>query len=139
MNIDSGLRDAVRTALPTDPEIGPYLPQLQDPMLPREEDVRRYLEPFAMVDGLVLRNGLVYVPKSDEIKLQILRAHHDTITSGHLGQEKTLELITRDFYWPGMRKTVNSYVSTCDTCARNKTPRHKPYGQLHPLPIPPAP
>ena len=34
---------------------------------------------------------------------------------------------------------VNKYVNSFDTCARNKTPRHKPHGQLHPLPVPPAP
>src|SRR5438552_9837917 len=35
----------IKAALPTDPNIGPYLTNLQDPMLPREDDVRLYLEP----------------------------------------------------------------------------------------------
>jgi len=34
-----------------------------------------------------------------------------------------------------MRKFVNEYVRTYDTCARNKTPRRRHHGQLHPLPI----
>src|SRR5947207_9641219 len=38
-----------------------------------------------------------------------------------------------------MRQYSNEYVQTRDTCARNKTPRHAPYGQLHPLPIPAGP
>src|ERR1700738_5111744 len=38
-----------------------------------------------------------------------------------------------------MRAFVKDYVCTCDTCARNKTPRHVPYRQLQPLPIPPGP
>ena len=38
-----------------------------------------------------------------------------------------------------MRAFVNEYVRTCDTCARNKAPRHAPYGHLQPLPIPSSP
>ena len=30
---------------------------------------------------------------------------------------------------------INKYVSSCTTCARSKTPRHKPYGLLKQLPI----
>ena len=35
-----------------------------------------------------------------------------------------------------MRQYINEYIQTCDICARNKTPRHAPYDQLHSLPIP---
>src|ERR1700738_1241831 len=65
--------------------------------------------------------------------------HHDAASAGYLRQEKTLELVTQNFHWLSMRKMVNEYVNTCDTCARNKATQHKPHGQLHPLPIPPAP
>ena len=38
-----------------------------------------------------------------------------------------------------MRKFVNEYVRTCNTCSSNKTPRHHRHGQLHPFPIPGGP
>ena len=34
-----------------------------------------------------------------------------------------------------MRRFVEDYVRTCDTCCRAKMPRHHPYGFLEPLPI----
>jgi hypothetical protein len=43
---------------------------------------------------------------------------------GHFGYNKTMELISRDFWWPQMWKTVKDYVTTCDTCSRSKIPRH---------------
>jgi hypothetical protein len=138
LGIDNDLAKAIQEALPTDRNIGEYLENLRNPDLPREEDVQEYLEPFSMQDNLVLREGLVYIPENDNLKLQILRQYHDSPTAGHLGQAKTLELISRDYYWPRMRQFVNEYLSSCDICARNKTPRHKPHGTLHPLPIPPA-
>jgi len=70
-------------------------------MLLRNEEVRDALEPFTLEeDGLLLHDGLVYVLANDAIKLKILRSCHDSRAAGHLGQEKTLELVSRDYYWP---------------------------------------
>jgi Integrase zinc binding domain len=91
-----------------------------------------------MRDNLVLREGLVYIPKNDNLKLQILQQFQDSPTTGHLGQAKTLELVSRDYYWSRMHPYINEYLRSCYVCARNKAPRHKPHGLLHPLPIPPA-
>jgi hypothetical protein len=136
--------ERVRTiinALPTDPEVGPYLHYLRSPDIPRPDDVAEYLRPFSLDEDkdLLLRDGLVYVPALDALKAEILKDCHDSATAGHLGQQKTLELVSRDYYWPRMRQFVNEFVNTCDTCARNKTPRHALQGQLHPLPIPGGP
>jgi len=97
------------------------------------------VEGFTEEAGLLVKDGLVYVLQDEGIKLRILEGCHDGKTAGHLGQEKTLELVSRDYFWPGMRRFINEYVSTCDTCARNKAPRHRRHGQLRPLPIPSGP
>jgi hypothetical protein len=64
---------------------------------------------------------------------------HDDITARHPGREKTFEIQTRNYYFPGMRKFVNKYVDHCDTCAKIKPTRHAPYGLLKPLEIPKRP
>jgi transposase InsO family protein len=38
-----------------------------------------------------------------------------------------------------MRQDVEEYVQTCPVCQGNATPRHKPYGELQPLPPPSRP
>ena len=38
-----------------------------------------------------------------------------------------------------MRQEIYDYVDRCDTCQRNKSPRHKPFGLLQPLPVPTRP
>lgn len=70
-----------------------------------------------------------------EFKLEILRSRHDAPSAGHPGQVRTFELITRNYYWENMRKELYDYVDKCDTCQRNKSPRHKTFGLLQPLPI----
>ena len=57
------------------------------------------LAPFALDDrGFLLRHDLVYVPANDALKLEILEQCHDAKTAGHVGQEKMLEMITRNYY-----------------------------------------
>ena len=97
------------------------------------------LSPWTLQDGLLLHDGLIYVPEHPSVRLRLLREHHDSPLAGHYGVKKTLELLTRTYFWPGMRKTVEDYVRTCDTCHRSKTPRHAPHGQLQSLPPPRKP
>jgi hypothetical protein len=90
---------------------------------------------FTSQDGLLFRNGFLVIPDLD-LQIQILRARHDSPTAGHYGVAKTFELISRDYYWPGLRRSIRKYIRGCDICSRAKAERHKPYGLLQPLPIP---
>ena len=81
----------------------------------------------------------IVVPDDEKLKLSIFESRHDSPLAGHFGQDKTYQLISRDFYWPGMTKEVRDYVSSCFYCNRNKSSNHRKYGLLQPLPIPPYP
>ncbi|QRV84949.1 Retrotransposable element Tf2 protein [Ceratobasidium sp. AG-Ba] len=63
--------------------------------------------------------------------------HHDNPIAGHQGQARTLELISRRYYWPAMKQQVNRFVETCEICQRSKG--HKHYAPQKPLPIPQKP
>ena len=70
---------------------------------------------------------------------EIIKSRHCALTAGHPGRSKTFELVSRNFFWPGMRQDIYDFVDSCDTCPRIKAPRHKPFGLLQPLPIPNRP
>ena len=55
---------------------------------------------------------------------------------GHLGMGKTLELMQRRYYWPGMTRDVKSYIKGCKECQQNKAVHHKPYGIARPVEVP---
>ena len=48
-------------------------------------------------------------------------------------------MIRRFYYWPSIRGDINAYISSYIIYQRIKTPRHRPYGLLVPLPIPIGP
>ncbi|MBW0487951.1 hypothetical protein O181_027666 [Austropuccinia psidii MF-1] len=62
----------------------------------------------------------VVVPNDPTIQLSILQKHHDSPLAGHLGQEKTLKLVKRDFHWSGMTQFIKDYVSSFQQCSRTK-------------------
>ena len=68
-----------------------------------------------------------------------VQSRHDFPSAGHFGFNKTMELISRDFWWPQMWKSVKEFVTTCDICSRSKIPRHRPYGLLRLFEIPKKP
>lgn len=78
--------------------------------------------------GLVYAHGLIYVP--NKLRNEIIKRHHDDLTHGHMGVEKTVEHVSRNYYFPNMNRKVRFYIQGCDTCQRNKPARHAPYGEL---------
>ncbi|MBW0587734.1 hypothetical protein O181_127449 [Austropuccinia psidii MF-1] len=88
---------------------------------------------------LLLFKDIVVIPSNEELQLNILQKCHDSPLADYPGQEKTLKLIKRDFYWAGMNKFIKDYVSSCQQCSRNKNIHHKKFGLLKPLQIPSGP
>jgi len=70
------------------------------------------------------------------LRAEVIRLHHDTPVGGHGGQWKMAELVTRNFWWPGVTREVKRYVEGCDACQRNKNRTQPLAGKLMPNLIP---
>jgi len=81
-------------------------------------------------DDLVLKEGKVYMPKDEELRIEIIRLHHDMPAAGHGGRWKIVELVTRNYWWPGVTRDIGKYVERCDLCQRMKNRTEEPAGKL---------
>jgi hypothetical protein len=120
--VDSSFLDQIRVASTMDPLV---------------LDIKHFdnnREKFKFVDDVLYFEEHLYKPEGPT-RLRVLQARHDFPVAGHFGFNKTLELISQDFWWLQMWKAVKEFVLSCDTCSRSKNPRHCPYGLLQPLPI----
>ena len=78
-----------------------------------------------------ITSWLTIIPR--EMRRSLVREMHGGITSGHLGEKKTLSRLRQRFYWLEMRKDVQEWCRVCDTCNAKKGParRGKAPLQLH--------
>ena len=71
-------------------------------------------EKWQIEEGLMLKEGKVYIPKDEKLRIEIIRLHYDTLIVGHERQWKMVELVTRNYWWPGITKEVKRYVEGYD-------------------------
>ena len=112
-------------------------------MRSKDEDVIRVVEEmkkagvrelrgneWKLEEDLILKEGKVHVLKDEELRVEIIQLHHDILVAGHGGRWKTVELVTRNYWWPGVTRDVGKYVEGCDLCQRIKNRMEEPVGKL---------
>ena len=106
---------------------------------PRE--FKKSLQEWNYENGLLFYRGKIYIPKStdDHLRRRIVQIHHDLPSAGHPGRWKTYELVSRNYWWPGMSIFVKNYVTGCDMCQRMKNRPQQPFGPLMPNEVPQGP
>ena len=87
-------------------------------------------------NGLLYIYGLLNVPDNEPLYREMLHAHHDHPAAGYPRRATTYEFVSRNSWWPGMRKTIPRYLANCDTCSRIKPVRHAPYALLKHMQVP---
>lgn len=88
--------------------------------------------------GFWYRQGLLVLPDTP-VRGVALKLCHEHPMAGHCGVAKTLELLQRHYWWPGMRASVVEHCRTCDSCQRVKPEQSAPAGKLQLMPIPQNP
>jgi len=96
-------------------------------------------EEWRIEENLVIKEGKIYVPKDMELRAEVIWLHHDMPAAGHGGRWKTVELVTRNYWWPGVTRDVGRYVEGCDGCQRMKNRTEEPAGKLKLSEVPEKP
>jgi len=124
---------SIKQGLATNPFAQAHLERLHSLQLPQEPNN----DPWSLTkdSGFLLFKGALYVPDHADIRLDVLRSHHDHCLAGHLGIGKTITNIQHQFYWPGLNWFVTDYVRSCSTCRCSKSVHHKPFSPHWFLPI----
>jgi hypothetical protein len=128
----------IQKSLPNNPSLKTVLSFLQGESSTAPASIRAKFKDYSLTNNLLRYQGRVMVPNEEKIKRLLASLFHDSPMSGHPGQSRTLELISRDYYWAGMKAWINRYVEHCEVCQRIRPARP---GSLpvQPLPVPTRP
>ena len=79
---------------------------------------------FRIGDGLLLRETIQQGQKvkqlvvPERLRIDMFKAYHDDL--GHQGRDRTLSLMKRRVFWPGMDRYVSDRIEKCGRCTRRK-------------------
>ena len=84
------------------------------------------------VDGIIYKERKIYISKNDTLRAEIIKLHYNTLVKRYERQQKTVELVTRNFQQPEVTKKVKQYIKKYNFCQRNKNHTKQPAGKLLP-------
>ena len=89
-------------------------------------------------DGLWLHSPdhHIVVPDHGNLRQDIIAELYDSLYAGHPGENRTIHLVKRYFWWPGLAEDCRAFVKGCTICQRNKSSTQKPAGELKQPDIP---
>ncbi|QRW20500.1 Retrotransposable element Tf2 protein [Rhizoctonia solani] len=94
--------------------------------------IKQAFKDYEMEAGLLFYQGQIVVPDVGTLRTDLLRIFHDSPLAGHPGRQRTLELVSRNYYWPGIRADTYWHVDSCETCQRIRKPK---YASIPPQPL----
>src|SRR5258707_880836 len=83
-------------------------------------------------EGIVLYQGKVYILDNPQLHHDLEHAHHSATVTRHPGHWKMLELLSQNYWWPGLSRYITKFVTVCDVCNQTKTFPMQKVGKLIP-------
>ena len=69
---------------------------------------------------IVYMDGQIYISNNKKIWKWILQENHNLVNIEYPGQQRMLNLIKRNYWWPEIWKNIKKHVSRCQKCQQNK-------------------
>jgi len=69
---------------------------------------------------LVLKESKIYMLKDEALRVETVWLHHDVPIAEHGGKWKTMKLVMRNYWWPGVMRDIEKYIEDCSMCQRMK-------------------
>ncbi|KAF8688056.1 hypothetical protein RHS03_09828, partial [Rhizoctonia solani] len=94
--------------------------------------IKKAFKDYKMEAGLLFYQGRIVVPDVGTLRTDLLCIFHNSPLAGHPGRQQTLELVSRNYYWPGIRADTYWHVDSCEVCQCIRKPK---YASIPPQPL----
>ncbi|MBW0588698.1 hypothetical protein O181_128413 [Austropuccinia psidii MF-1] len=88
---------------------------------------------FHLVDGILcnITKRTCFMALTDRTLINtILHECHDSVSAGHLSEDRKLERVKTCSWWPNSKKDVAEYCQTCVRCQNAKRAKGKKFGMM---------
>ena len=80
-------------------------------------------------EELVMKKEQIYVLEG-KLRKKVIHLYYNTPVRGYRGRWKTIELVIRNYWWPGVTKKVGRYIEKYNACQCYKNRSKTPVGKL---------
>ncbi|MBW0570488.1 hypothetical protein O181_110203 [Austropuccinia psidii MF-1] len=97
---------------------------------------------FHLLDGILYhrtKHTCVIALTDRTLINTILHECHDSVSHGHLSEDRTLERVKACSWWPNCKKDVAEYCQTCDRCQKANRSTGKKFGIMIQIQEPKSP
>ncbi len=102
---------------------------------PQDRNLKISLSDLQLTNNRLYYRSKLWIPDHDALRLKLLRESHDLPAVGHPGPARQFELLSRHYFWPGMKQDTQRYHRNCHVCSRAKVNRDR-RALLKPLSVP---
>jgi len=95
--------------------------------------IRSSLEEWKIEEGMWFFKDRCYIPPHEELQWEVVKRYHNSLSGGHPGHFKILELIWHYYWWPEITVFVKNYVAGCAICQQIKINTHPSSPGLIPI------
>ena len=67
-----------------------------------------------------MKKKKIYVPKDEKLRIEIIQLHHNILVAKYREKWKTIELVTRNYWWQEVIRNIGKYVEGCNMYQRMK-------------------
>ena len=87
----------------------------------------------------MLKEEKMYMLKDEELRAEVIQWYYDVPAAVHRRRWKTVELVTRNYWWSGVTRDVEKYMEGYDLYQRMKNRTEKVAGKLKLSKVPEKP
>ena len=96
-------------------------------------------EEWQIEGELLLKKEKIYIPKNEELRVEVIQLHHDIPVAIYREKQKIIELVTRNYWWLEVTKDVGKYMESCNICQQMKNRIKVPMEKLRLSKVPEKP
>ena len=130
---DRSLREKIKKVQEEDKKVVKVVEELKRVGIKSLRDEEQLIE-----EGVVMKKGYIYILER-ELRGEMVCLHHNMLVGEYRGRQKMVELVTRNYWWPGVTKEVGRYIDGYNACQQYKNRSEALAGKLMPNAIPEKP
>ena len=121
---DGSLREKSKKAQEEDENIVKVVEELKRVEMKSLRDKEWLIE-----KGVVMKEGCIYIPE-EELREEVVYLYYDILVEGYRERWKMVELVTRNYWWPGVTRGVGKYIDKCNAYQQYKNKSKALVGKL---------